>query len=926
MQTGKHRRDCLPVRGMLSKPAVVLLAGCLGWHSAAGAGLTNTIAAGRAYITNLMTEHNIPGLTIALVNSQEVVWAEAFGYADLEQGIPATTNTVMMIGSVSKLLTSFMALQLMDEGVFDLDANITNYVAEFSMLPRFPGQAGGWTLRAMMHHRSGIPGDIYNGAFSHGPYWPDYTRWLIEYFQGAYPLYPPGLFASYCNSGFNVAGEAIARRDGADYTAAAETRVFSPLQMPYSSFLLDKPAVAENLATGYAAGGLPVPWMLANMPATGGAFSRPLDMANVIKMLLAGGVFNGSRYLSTNALFHLANHAPGPLDVDNYLKTGLGLDTVDDPALNYAGRAWAKNGSTSTFEALLEILPDQQLGIFININCANNMTLAAVRKILADAVKEKTGLERPPLPPMPSPAETNLDQAALQAVAGYYVTKDGVDLFLAETNGTLSCVRNAQTNSVATTNYRPHVNGRFFIPGKPELQMAFTNLAGYDVIVCYGCDGTVKNEVMYGGYAEYLYGARYAPPAVSAAWSNRCGRIWFADNLLYSDYNLAAGSPSALILSSSNGILSLEGIGSFTLEPANDNLAFAAGLTSRSDGSVRVVTNAAGREQLWFGGYHCVDMADIPVISNREAMTVSPGLHSNAMAAYHGGIVGRRVTAMLSSNAADAVVRAISLDSMSVMAVGTGMVSWICDAAPALINISASNTVVCQLRVRDYAPMAGDFDGDGLADPAVMDEAGNCFVWLSGSGYARSGPFALGAGGLPAAGDYDGDGRADPGIVDAGGGWHVWFSRSGYAPGGPYNLGIQGMPAAGDYDGDGRADPAVVDEAGGWHVWSSGSGYAPGGPYNLGIQGMPAAGDYDGDGRADPGIVDAGGNWHVWFSRSGYAHGGPYALGIAGMPAAGDYDGDGQADPAVVDAGGGWYVWLSASGYNRAGPFAFAAP
>ncbi len=122
MQTGKHRRDCLPVRGMLSKPAVVLLAGCLGWHSAAGAGLTNTIAAGRAYITNLMTEHNIPGLTIALVNSQEVVWAEAFGYADLEQGIPATTNTVMMIGSVSKLLTSFQALQLVDEGAFDLDA------------------------------------------------------------------------------------------------------------------------------------------------------------------------------------------------------------------------------------------------------------------------------------------------------------------------------------------------------------------------------------------------------------------------------------------------------------------------------------------------------------------------------------------------------------------------------------------------------------------------------------------------------------------------------------------------------------------------------------------------------------------------------------------------------------------------------------
>ncbi len=916
----------MPVRAVLSKPAVVWLAGCLCWHSAAGAGLTNTIAAGRAYITNLMAEHNIPGLTLALVNSQEVVWAEAFGYADLERGIPATTNTVMMIGSVSKLLTSFMALQLVDEGAFDLDANVTNYVAEFSMLPRFAGQAAAWTLRAMMDHRSGIPGDIFNRAFGHAPYWPDYTRWLVEYFREAYPLYPPGLFVSYCNSGFNIVGEAIARHAGADYTAVAENRVFGPLHMPYSSFLPGKAAVAENLAVGYSADGAPAPLMLANMPATGGAYSRPLDMANAIKMLLAEGVFNGSRYLSTNALFHLVHTVPGPLDVDNYLKTGLGLDTVDDPALNYAGRTWAKNGSTSTFEALLEVLPDQQLGIFVNINCANNMTLAVVREVLAYAVKEKAGLDRPPIPPMPAPAETNLDYAALQAAAGYYVTKNGVDWFTAETNGSLSCVHNVQNNSAATTNYRPHANGRFFIPGQPELQLAFTNRAGHDIIIAYGCDGTDKNRLMYGGYAEYLYGARYTPPAISAAWSNRCETIWLADNLLYSDYNLAAGSPSGLILSASNGILSLSGIGSITLAPVDDKLAFAAGLTSRSDGSVRAVTNAAGQEALWFGGYHCVRLDDLPVITNRESITVSPGFDANAMAVHHGGIAGRRVTARLSTHAAAAVVRAISLDSLSVMAVGTGMVTWICETEPTLINISSSNTVACQVRVWDYAPMAGDYDGDGRTDPAAMDAAGNCFVWFAGAGYARSGPVGLGTGGLPAAGDYDGDGLADPAVVDAGGSWHVWFSRSGYAPGGPYNLGVAGAPAAGDYDGDGLADPAVVDAGGSWHVWFSRSGYTPGGPYNLGVAGAPAAGDYDGDGLADPAVTDAGGNWHVWFSRSGYAPGGPYALGIAGAPAAGDYDGDGRADPAVVDASGGWYVWLSASGYGRVGPVVLTVP
>ena len=687
---------------MKIRAALLLLCALLLPPLSHAADYAQTIAASRAYIANQMAQHHIPGCTIVLVESQRVVWAEAFGFADKEKQIPATTNTVMMIGSVSKMLTALMALQIQDEGGFDLDDPVASVVTNFAMLPRFANQTNAWTFRSMLNHHAGLPGDIYNGAFGVGAYWPDYTRWLVDYFHNDYPLLPPNLFANYGNSGFNLVGEAIGLHDGVDFTEAAETRLFAPLDMPGSSFLLSKPAVAAHLATGYSSDGSPVPVTIANMPATGGAFSRPLDMARIIQMLLADGLNGTNRLWSSQALAEFGAQSPGPLDFDNFFRPGLGLDTVADPLLSYAGRNWTKNGSTGKFEALFSVLPDQQLGAFVNINCANNLTFPILRHLLTNAVMEKSDLAPPPLPVLPTAPEANWTPEQLQAVAGFYATKDGIDQFVAEPNGTLTRIPNANAQSASLTNYVPHADGRFFLPENPGEQFAFTNVAGYDLVLRFGSDGGPRDEIIYGGYAETLHGTRLPKPDISPAWSNRCDTFWVANNLRYDDFLLADGNPSGVMLTLDNGFLSFQSNGgSGVLVPTNDSLAFVAGLSTRGDGAIRIETNSVGQERLWFGGYRCVRLEDIQPLTNQVVAAASASSHTNALFMHTGAIPGQRIALVLGANASDAIISVISLESSSVIARGTGTVEWVCDSDETLLSIGAPDGVDFELKAID---------------------------------------------------------------------------------------------------------------------------------------------------------------------------------------------------------------------------------
>jgi len=528
-----------------------------------------TIAKTSAYIQDGMANKKIVGMSIALVHDGRIVWSEGFGWADKEKGIPAESNTVYMIGSTSKTLTTAALLNLYDRGLVLLDEPVQTYLPEFSMMNRFSNQSQGITVRRLLNHHSGIPGDIYNGGVVEKS-WDDwggslFMDWLFSYLKDDYPTYAPGEIGSYCNTGFILAGDIF-----------TET-VLKPLGMNHTSFRM----ITENLATGYS-GGQPVPPMEFNMTATGGAYSTVEDMAQFLIMLLKKGLHpNGSRILRPDTVAAMGRTETSPLDINSYAVFGLGLDTVDDPALRYAGPAWAKNGSTGIFNAFLEVLPDRDLGVIVlsNSDTAQEFVYAAARECLKNAVLERYGTA-PSLPPMPQMAsETDPDK-----IAGKYVRASGYDEISRNADGTLTWLVNAHTQTPTQRILR--YDGEAFAVNDGTERLVFTNRiregTSHFFLVQYGSSGSDVDREMLDGYVIRTLGEKFTPVPIPDAWLNRTNRTYLIDNISWNDIGW---DEPYIRLEEKDGVLMGGKSGDqAVISPRNDSLAFMAGNAGRWTG------------------------------------------------------------------------------------------------------------------------------------------------------------------------------------------------------------------------------------------------------------------------------------------------------------------------------------------------------
>lgn len=664
------------VRSVFIIPFFLIISSCASTSTTTSApDYKQTIEKTSAFIEKGMTDNNVVGLSIALVDGNKIVWAEGFGWSDKENNIPATPNTVYMLGSGTKTMTAVALLRLHEEGIISLDNPARNYLPEFTMAGRFPNQMQNITVRRLLNHHSGIPGDIYTGLFVEKAWneWGGnlYTDWLFNYLKDDYPSYDPGEVAIYSNVGFVLAGEIGLRWGGAgggEFDEYMARKLLQPLGMDHT--LLRR--IKENMAIGYIKGQRQAAAETnCTAGATGGAFTTVEDMSRFIMMIINGGQApDGSRFLLPETVEMMGVREKTTLDMDTYWQPGLGLDTMDDPAMRYAGRAWTKNGSTGDFNSFMEMLPDKKLGVIVlsNSDTASIFVYAVVREALQNAVKEKFGIA--PVSPQ-LPQYLSIQDADL--IAGMYVRKEGYDRIARNTDGTLTWAIGAQTDTPVQRNLE-YDGQAYRMDGRTE-RIIFLNRIwkGKDhfLMLQYGSSGSDKDEHVYGGTVVDTLGEKLTLPAVTPAWVTRTGKTFIVENLPWN--SLDWDGPWFGLVEKDGTLMTLGRNGQQVLSVQNDHLAFTAGLSNRADSGVRVI-NDGGVEKLLYSGMQGFDISSVAPINIGDSVSDNASLYKTKWYRFNAAVPGQKVIFTIAGGGQNYRLRLFDNSLMSMKAEGDGRI------------------------------------------------------------------------------------------------------------------------------------------------------------------------------------------------------------------------------------------------------------
>ncbi len=187
-----------------------------------------------------------PGCALGVYQDGKVTYARGYGMASLEHGVALSPRSVLDVGSISKQFTAMAILMLQKEGKLSIDDPIRKYI------PEMPAYADKITLRRALSQTSGLR-DLYVMMGQTGrPFAGDTIDALRVITRSAEPNYEPGARYLYTNSGWILAAQIVYRLTGKTLAAFADERIFGPLGMHDTRFLVDATAIIPNLATGYA--------------------------------------------------------------------------------------------------------------------------------------------------------------------------------------------------------------------------------------------------------------------------------------------------------------------------------------------------------------------------------------------------------------------------------------------------------------------------------------------------------------------------------------------------------------------------------------------------------------------------------------------------------------------------------------------------
>lgn len=338
-----------------------------------------------AYVESAMREWKVPGLALAVVRNDSVLFARGYGVAELGRPAPVDEHTLFAIASTTKAMTVAALAMLVDEGKLGWDDPVTKHLPWFELADPYVTRE--ITVRDLLTHRVGVA--RHDNIWIAAPF--DRTEILrrarhlptVEGFRARY---------GYNNVMFIAAGEVVGQVAGTSWDDFLEGRLFGPLGMSRST---TRDAVVEtrgNVAASHTEVDGEVRAVprrnYDNIGGAGAVFSSARDMAQWLRLHLGGGVYGGRRILSDSVMAEMytpqtiirIDSATARMFPDTHFRAyGFGWNVQD-----YHGRKLVHHsGSINYTRTQVAMIPSEGIGVVVMANLSSsNLQVALMYRVL----------------------------------------------------------------------------------------------------------------------------------------------------------------------------------------------------------------------------------------------------------------------------------------------------------------------------------------------------------------------------------------------------------------------------------------------------------------------------------------------------------------------------------------------------------------
>jgi len=348
---------------------------------------------------DLIKKQGVPGVIVAIIDDQNVVWQEAFGISSIEENRTASIDDVYKTGSIAKVFTGLAIMKLCEEGVIDLDDLVEKYLPDFHLRTRFSNTTP-ITIRSLLSHRSGFPRDDIYVIDELGVRIPPVNlQDKIESINGDYAVCPAETRVMYSDIGVATLGRIIEIVTDVDFVTYMQKNILQPIGMHNSSFLSNE-RINRNLAMGYSILNRKAysveQFDICDLPA-GNMYSTIGDMSAFVKYIFrildyeSPDGSNKAEIIRSETLKEMfVDHYPH--DFDNSLGLtwwlGMGLSTPQF-VIHHAG-------DNQGFRSIMALLPYEKLGIVIMANGSSfdiQSRYSIIQQAIESLIETKLGVK-----------------------------------------------------------------------------------------------------------------------------------------------------------------------------------------------------------------------------------------------------------------------------------------------------------------------------------------------------------------------------------------------------------------------------------------------------------------------------------------------------------------------------------------------------